>query len=120
MQNSASASAAAVIANTPAVTPAIPSATPVPLAASPATPPINPLVTPALGPHGTTATINGAGFGTTQGSNTITVGGASAEVVTWSDTSITFTVPSVPVGPVSVVVNVNGVASNAAPFNVTA
>src|SRR5450756_2443909 len=49
-------------------------------------------VTPASGPYGTTITIEGHDFGVTQGSggaaSTVTINGKTAEIVSWSDTSV--------------------------------
>ena len=49
-------------------------------------------VTPDSGPYGTTITIEGHDFGLTQGSggaaSTVTINGKTAEIVSWSDTSI--------------------------------
>ena len=78
-------------------------------------------LTPASGPIGTSVTIAGTNFGTTQGSSTVTFGGVSAPVASWSATSIVVTVPSVPVGAVPVVVTVPGAGtSNSATFTVVA
>jgi RHS repeat-associated protein len=67
---------------------------------------------PASGPVGTQVQIYGSGFGTTQGSSTITFFyRVSATVTSWSDSQITATVPSAAVtGPVTV--TVGAVASN--------
>ncbi len=46
------------------------------------------------GPAGGTVIINGVNFGATQGTSTVSVGGAPATVVAWSNTQITVTVPS--------------------------
>jgi hypothetical protein len=50
-------------------------------------------LTPASGPVGTTVTIGGNGFGTSQGFGGVTFNGTSATVTNWSDTSISVTVP---------------------------
>ena len=55
-------------------------------------------VTPDSGPYGSTITIEGHDFGVTQGSggaaSTVTINGKTAEVVSWSDTSIEAVVPA--------------------------
>jgi len=75
------------------------------------------------GAVGTAFTISGSGFGAAQGSSTVTVGGAVATVTSgnWGASSINTSVPNgAPVGSDNVVVTVNGVASNASVFTVTA
>lgn len=70
------------------------------------------------GSVGTSIIISGAGFGTSQGSSTVTFNGTSAGAATlWSATSVTVTVP---VGATTgnVVVTVFGVASNGVNFTV--
>jgi RHS repeat-associated protein len=66
----------------------------------------NPVVTgfsPGGGPIGTPVQINGSGFGSTQGSSTITFNGTAAAVSSWSDSQIAATVPSgAPTGPIFV------------------
>ena len=57
---------------------------------------INPVVTsvsPSSGPVGTQIQVTGSGFGATQGSSSLLVSGNTASVTSWSDTSITATVP---------------------------
>jgi RHS repeat-associated protein len=63
-------------------------------------------------------TITGVNFGTSQGSNTVTLNGLLAMASSWSDTSISAAVPS---GATTgnVVVTVNGTSSNVVPFMVT-
>ncbi|MCJ7745777.1 MAG: IPT/TIG domain-containing protein, partial [Actinobacteria bacterium] len=55
-------------------------------------------VTPSSGPYGTTITIEGHDFGVTQGSggaaSTVTINGKTAEMVSWSDTSVQAIVPT--------------------------
>jgi RHS repeat-associated protein len=51
-------------------------------------------LSPASGPVGTQVQINGSGFGTTQGSNTVTFAYTPASIVSWSDTQVVATVPS--------------------------
>ena len=74
---------------------------------------------PTSGLIGSSVTIAGANFGTTQGTNTVKFNGIAATVTSWSATSI---VTSVPTGATtgSVVVTVSGVASNGVNFAVSA
>lgn len=76
-------------------------------------------LSPTSGPIGTSVTITGTDFGSTQGSSTVTFAGTAATATGWSDTSITTTVPA---GAVTgdVVVTVNGVPSNGQTFTVGA
>jgi hypothetical protein len=75
-------------------------------------------LSPTSGPVGTSVTISGANFGSSQGSSTVTFNGTSATPTSWGATSIVVPVPS---GATSgnVVVTVNGVASNGVTFTVT-
>jgi RHS repeat-associated protein len=62
-------------------------------------------------------TLNGSGFGTSQGSSMVQFNGVSATPSAWSPTSITATVPgSATTGPLTV--TVGGVASNSISFTV--
>jgi YD repeat-containing protein len=64
-------------------------------------------VNPASGPVSWPVTITGANFGATQGSSTVTFNGTTATPSSWSNTSITTSVPAgATTGPV--VVNVGG------------
>ena len=74
-------------------------------------------LSPNTGSFGTSVTISGKNFGATQGSSTVTFGGASAVITSWSNTSI---VAAVPAGASSgnVVVTVSNVASNGVNFTV--
>jgi len=75
------------------------------------TPPTISYTNPIDGPVGTTVTVVGNYFGSTQGSSTITFNGTPATPTTWSNTQIVAAVPSGAVtGPV--VVTVGGIASN--------
>jgi len=49
---------------------------------------------PYWGSSGTSVTITGAGFRATQGASSVTFGGVSAPVTSWSDTSIVCAVPA--------------------------
>jgi len=76
------------------------------------------------GPVGATLTIQGSGFGTSQGFSTATlngiaVAGNGVRATSWTDTSIVVSIPSTASsGPV--VVKVSGVSSNAMNFSVGA
>jgi IPT/TIG domain len=72
---------------------------------------------PTAGPVGTSVTITGTNFGTTQGSSTVTFNGAAATVTSWSATSIVVPVPSGATTG-SVVVSVGGQNSNGVTFTV--
>ena len=82
------------------------------------TDPIVTSLSPALGQVATTVVIGGANFGASQGTSTVTFNGVAATPTSWSDASITVTVPATAAtGPV--VVTVGGVASNQVTFTVT-
>jgi hypothetical protein len=70
------------------------------------------------GPVGASFTINGANFGSPQGSSTVTFNGTLATPSSWTSSSINVAVPA---GATTgnVVVTVNGVASNGVNFTVT-
>jgi hypothetical protein len=72
-------------------------------------------ISPNYGAPGATIQIAGTGFGATQGNSTVTVGGAAASIVSWSNTAISISVPG---GAVTgnIVVTVGAVASNGEPF----
>src|SRR6266699_1303943 len=69
------------------------------------------------GAVGASVTINGSGFGSSQGGSTVKFNGTTASVTSWSTTKIVATVPS---GATTgnVVVNVGGVNSNGVSFTV--
>ena len=73
---------------------------------------------PTSGLVGTSVTITGTNFGTTQGTSTVTFNGIAAAPASWSTTNITAAVPA---GATSgnVVVTVGGLASNGVSFTVT-
>jgi len=76
-------------------------------------------LSPLSGYHGTTVTITGANFGSTEGTSTVTFNGKPATAIaSWSDSVIKAGVPQAPFGPGKVVVTVNGVASNGVVFTV--
>lgn len=91
------------------------------LAALPALASAAPSITslsPTSGPVGTSVTITGSAFGTTQGNSTVKFNGTTATTITsWSATSIVATVPS---GATTgnVVVRVSNSNSNGKPFTV--
>ena len=68
-------------------------------------------VTPNSGITGETVIITGSGFGTSQGSSTLTFNGTKATVISWTNTSLVASVPAAATsGPV--VVNVAGANSD--------
>jgi len=70
---------------------------------------------PRLAQAGLTATAGGEGFGSSPGM--VLVGTTAAAVKSWSDSSVTFVVPSVPPGNYNITVQANGgAASNPLPF----
>jgi YD repeat-containing protein len=83
----------------------------------PTSPPSISNLSPASGLAGTAVTINGANFGATQGTSTVTFNGLTATPSNWSDTSIVVPVPTgATTGPV--VVTARGSASNGSTFTV--
>lgn len=75
----------------------------------------------SIGPHvgqpGVQVTIAGDGFGSAKGS--VLFGSATAAVTSWSNTSVTFTVPAVTNGTYSVQLkSETGIAANTIPFTV--
>ena len=77
-------------------------------------------VSPNSGLAGSSVTIAGSNFGTTQGASVVRFNTTAATVTAWSASQITVTVPQLSAGPYSVTTTVNGVSSNAATFTVTA
>ncbi|HKV62229.1 MAG TPA: protease pro-enzyme activation domain-containing protein [Candidatus Acidoferrum sp.] len=78
-------------------------------------------ISPASGPVGTTVTITGSGFGSSQNGSVVTLSGTSMQVNTWSDTSITANVPSTgTTGPIVVSVAPTMTNSNPVTFTVLA
>ena len=75
-------------------------------------------LSPTSGPAGTSVTIAGSSFGSSQGTSTVTFNGILATPSSWSATTIQ---ASVPVGATTgnVVVTVGGAASNGVAFTVT-
>jgi hypothetical protein len=76
-------------------------------------------LSPASGAVGTSVTIPGSGFGSVQGSGLVMIGGAAAQVTSWSDTQVIVTIPSTSLTGV-VRIQQNGVWSNALTFTVPA
>ena len=74
-------------------------------------------ISPTTGPIGSTLTITGTSFGSSQGTSTVTFNGTLATSTSWGATSITVPVPSGATTG-SVVVTVGGVASNGIVFTV--
>ena len=72
---------------------------------------------PASGEVGTPVVITGSNFRATKGTSQVAFNGTTAATTSWSDTSITATVPE-GAGTGPVVVTVGGVASNGATFTV--
>lgn len=81
-------------------------------------PPSISAVVPSPVNGGESITITGTAFGDVQGSSTVTIGGMTANVFSWSNTSIGAVVPEDLSGMVTVVVTVDGAASNAFPLTV--
>jgi Concanavalin A-like lectin/glucanases superfamily/IPT/TIG domain/Putative Ig domain len=75
-------------------------------------------ISPASGPVGTAVTITGSGFGVAQGASTVAFNGTTAAVSSWSATSIIVNVPT-GASSGSVIVTVNGIASNGLNFALT-
>jgi hypothetical protein len=76
-------------------------------------------VSPVAGVSGTSVTIDGAGFGSSQGSGTVWLGSADGQVVSWSDTEVVATVASTALTGIARVKQ-NGVWSNSVGFIVPA
>src|SRR5262245_43634681 len=71
----------------------------------PITAPVISVVAPSSGSIGTSVTINGSNFGTTQGTSEVAFNGAAGAPTNWSPTSITVPVPAgASTGPVLVTV----------------
>jgi len=73
---------------------------------------------PASGSVGTSVTITGTNFGSTQGTSTVKFNGTAATPTSWTASSITAPVPT-GAATGNVVVTVGGVASNGVNFTVT-
>lgn len=75
-------------------------------------------LSPTSGDIGTWVTITGTNFGSSQGSSTVTFGGAAATVMNWESTEILAIVPNAAISG-NVVVTVASQPSNGLPFTVT-
>jgi len=75
-------------------------------------------LSPSSGDIGTWVTITGTNFGSSQGSSTVTFGGAAATVMNWESTEILAVVPNAAISG-NMVVTVASQPSNGAPFTVT-
>ena len=75
-------------------------------------------IAPTSGPVGTAVTINGTGFGSSQGNSTVWIGGANATVTGWSDTQVQASVAGSALTGVAKLQE-NGIWSNASAFTVT-
>jgi hypothetical protein len=84
---------------------------------SPVSTPVIASVTPNVGLAGTTVTITGSNFGSSQGTSTVSFNGVIAAVSSWSATSITCLSPA---GATTgnILVTVSGSASNPVPYGV--
>ena len=86
-------------------------------ASPPASAPLAGSVGPLLGQAGISAMISGQGFGAATGK--VMLGSTAAAISSWSDASVTFTIPRVTAGPYNVqLVTSGGAASNTIPFTV--
>ncbi len=74
---------------------------------------------PTFAPVGTSVTINGTNFGSSQGTSVVSFNGMAATPASWTSTSIVAPVPA-GASTGTVVVAVGGVASNGVTFTVTA
>ncbi len=81
--------------------------------------PVLSAISPASGVAGSTVTLTGSNLGVSQGSSTVQFGSVAATVTSWSNTSVSATVPTLAAGAYNVIVTVGGNASNAEPFTVT-
>jgi hypothetical protein len=79
------------------------------------TPSIDSII-PASAPVGDNVTINGSNFIASQGSGAVQFGSVHANIISWSDTQIVCTVPSVESGAVVVTVTNNDVQSDTIAF----
>ncbi|WP_245539981.1 IPT/TIG domain-containing protein [Rudaea cellulosilytica] len=75
---------------------------------------------PTSGPFGTTVVVSGSNFGASQGIGNLQLNGVMISPTSWSDTSITFTVPDGATdGPITVVAATRQSATTATPFTIT-
>lgn len=77
--------------------------------------------TPASGPAGSSVTITGLNFGSTQGSSLVRFGSTTAQVTEWSATQIVAVVPNITAGSYTIsVLTSAGSGTSASQFTVTA
>ncbi len=76
-------------------------------------------LTPNSGPVGTVVTVTGANFGTAQGNGSVTFKGTAATVSSWTDTSISVTVPNGAITGNVVVTTASQTPSGGVNFTVT-
>jgi len=83
-------------------------------------PPAITSISPARGGIGTTVTLAGSSFGSTQGSSAVTFNGITARIVAWSDATIIARVPAgISPGIATAIATVNQLTSNGVQFTVT-
>src|SRR5262249_1187210 len=70
-------------------------------------------VTPSSGTAGTSVTITGTNFGLTQGTGSVTFGGTAATISSWSNATITTSVPALTSASSLVVNSSNGTSGSA-------
>jgi YD repeat-containing protein len=75
---------------------------------------------PASGTAGTAVTLSGSNFGATQGTGSVSFNGTTANITSWSNTSIVTAVPALATGGNVVVTSGNGIASNGVSFTIPA
>lgn len=75
-------------------------------------------VSPSPVNAGANIRIIGEGFGENQGSSTVTIGGTASGLAAWSNNEVLALVPEDSTGMVTVVITVDGLASNAFPLTV--
>src|SRR4030067_74037 len=75
-------------------------------------------LSPTYGPVGTSVTITGTNFGATQGTSTVQFNGVSVTPTSWSNTSISVTVPSGATPQGYVYVTVAGLTSGGKGFQI--
>ncbi len=80
--------------------------------------PIITSIFPSPASAGSNIRIVGDGFGEEQGSSMVTIGGTASPLAVWSNTEVLATIPDEASGMITVVVTVDGVASNAFPLTV--
>lgn len=86
---------------------------------APVSTPVIASVTPNVGLAGTTVTITGSNFGSTQSTSTVSFNGVIAAVTSWSATQIVCNSPATATTG-NILVTVSSVASNAVPYGVYA